>query len=70
LNELEIFITYSGILPHALNTVVGIVALMVSLAPLSNPASASGMVYWVGLPIGHTILGMYRGRKRRLRFET
>ena len=70
LNEFEIFVTYSGILPHALNTVVGMVALLVSLAPLSNPGFASGMVYTIGLPIGHTFLGIYRGRKRRLRFET
>jgi uncharacterized membrane protein len=69
LNELEIFDTYGSILPHALNIVVGIVALVVSLTPLSNPAAASGMVYWITLPIGHTVLGVYRGRKRRLRFQ-
>jgi uncharacterized membrane protein len=68
LNEMECFDARSAIYHHLVNVAVGGLSVGIILIMGSAWAAVAGMVYFL-TAVGHTIVGMVTGRKRRLRFE-
>ena len=65
LSKLELFDTRTSVWSHGYSASVGVTSVLIAKSGFTGAAFHSGMLYAFAMPIGHTLLGMLRGRKKR-----